>query len=51
MKPNERMAIPLQMPKELDPAERIKNFNEVTFGYDEETANQLSLNKLEKGDQ
>jgi len=26
------------MPKELDPAERIKHFKEVTFGYDEETA-------------
>jgi len=32
------MAIPRQQPKELDPAERIKNFKEVTFGYDEETA-------------
>jgi glutamate synthase (NADPH/NADH) small chain len=38
MKPKERMAIPRQMPNELDPAERIKNFKEVTFGYDEETA-------------
>jgi len=38
MKPIGRMAIPRQMPKELDPAERIKNFKEVTSGYDEETA-------------
>ncbi len=38
MKPKERMAIPRQYPKELDPAERITNFKEVTFGYDEETA-------------
>lgn len=38
MKPKERMAIPRQMPKELDPAERVKNFKEVTFGFDEETA-------------
>ena len=32
------MAIPRHNPKELDPAERIKNFMEVTAGYDEETA-------------
>ncbi|MDH3329631.1 MAG: NAD(P)-dependent oxidoreductase [Desulfobulbaceae bacterium] len=38
MKPKERMAIPRQKPKELDPLERIKNFKEVTVGYDEETA-------------
>ena len=38
MKPKERMAIPRQMPKELDPQERIKNFKEVTFGFDEKTA-------------
>ncbi len=38
MKPKERMAIPRQMPKELDPKERVKHFKEVTFGYDEETA-------------
>jgi glutamate synthase (NADPH/NADH) small chain len=38
MKPKERMAISRQKPKELDPAERIKNFKEVTFGYDEDTA-------------
>jgi glutamate synthase (NADPH/NADH) small chain len=38
MKPKERMAIPRQYPRELDPAERITNFKEVTFGYDEETA-------------
>lgn len=38
MKPAERMAIPRQHPQELDPAERIKNFKEVTAGYDEETA-------------
>jgi len=38
MKPKERMAIPRQLPSELDPAERIKNFKEVTAGFDEETA-------------
>lgn len=38
MKPKERMAIPRQMPKELDPAERVKHFKEVTAGFDEETA-------------
>jgi glutamate synthase (NADPH/NADH) small chain len=38
MKPKERMAIPRQMPKELDPVERIKHFKEVTSGYDEESA-------------
>jgi glutamate synthase (NADPH) small chain len=38
MKPKERMAIPRQKPKELDPRERIKNFKEVTSGFDEETA-------------
>ena len=38
MKPKERMAIPRQYPEELDPAERIKNFDEVTSGFDEETA-------------
>jgi glutamate synthase (NADPH/NADH) small chain len=38
MKPKERMAIPRQYPKELDPVERITNFKEVTAGYDEETA-------------
>ncbi len=38
MKPKERLAIPRQEPKELAPAERITNFKEVTFGFDEETA-------------
>jgi len=38
MKPKERLAIPRQHPKELDPKERITNFKEVTQGYDEETA-------------
>ncbi len=37
MKPKERLAIPRQYPKELSPAERITNFDEVTFGFDEET--------------
>ena len=32
------MAIPRQLPEELKPAERVKHFKEVTFGYDEETA-------------
>ena len=38
MKAKERMAIPRQQPKELPPAERITNFNEVTSGFDENTA-------------
>ncbi len=38
MKPKERMAIPRHYPKELPPEERITNFKEVTFGFDEETA-------------
>jgi glutamate synthase (NADPH/NADH) small chain len=38
MKPKERMAIPRQPVKELAAAERITNFDEVVFGYDEETA-------------
>ncbi len=38
MKAKERMAIPRQHPRELEPAERITNFKEVTFGFDEETA-------------
>lgn len=38
MKPKERMAIPRQKPRELDPQERIQNFREVTLGYDEQTA-------------
>ena len=37
MKPKERLAIPRQYPKELSVAERITNFEEVTFGFDEET--------------
>jgi glutamate synthase (NADPH/NADH) small chain len=38
MKPKERLAIPRQHPKELQPEERITNFDEVVFGFDEETA-------------
>ncbi|NOQ66577.1 MAG: NAD(P)-dependent oxidoreductase, partial [Desulfobacterales bacterium] len=38
MKPKERLAIPRQQPKELSVADRITNFNEVTFGFDAETA-------------
>jgi len=38
MKPKERLAIPRQHPKELKPEERITNFDEVVFGFDEETA-------------
>jgi len=38
MKPKERMAIPRQHPRELPVEERIDNFKEVTFGFDEETA-------------
>ncbi|MFZ5760640.1 MAG: NAD(P)-dependent oxidoreductase [Thermodesulfobacteriota bacterium] len=38
MKPKERLAIDRQKPRELDVAVRIKNFDEVVFGYDDETA-------------
>ena len=38
MKPKERMAINRQHPDELDVAYRITNFEEVTAGFDEETA-------------
>ena len=38
MKPKERLAIPRQYPKELSVADRVTNFNEVTFGFDKETA-------------
>ncbi|HET97399.1 MAG TPA: NAD(P)-dependent oxidoreductase [Desulfurivibrio alkaliphilus] len=38
MDTKERMAIPRQQPRELPVAERISNFNEVVFGYDDETA-------------
>ncbi len=38
MDAKERMAIPRQKVRELPPSERITNFNEVVFGFDEETA-------------
>lgn len=38
MDAKERMAIPRQQPKELAPAERVTNFDEVVSGFDEETA-------------
>jgi len=38
MQPKERLAIPRQKPRELTPAERITNFDEVVFGFDEATA-------------
>jgi len=38
MKPKERMAIPRQKMPEQDPKVRIHNFNEVPYGFDEETA-------------
>ncbi|MFH7321384.1 NAD(P)-dependent oxidoreductase [Desulfurivibrio sp. D14AmB] len=38
MDTKERMAIPRQQPRELPVAERISNFNEVVFGYDDESA-------------
>jgi len=38
MKPKERMAIPRQHPRERAVADRITNFDEVVFGYDDETA-------------
>ena len=34
----ERMAIPRQQPRELPAAERISNFDEVVFGFDDDTA-------------
>ncbi len=36
----ERMAIPRQQPRELPAAERISNFDEVVFGFDDDTARQ-----------
>lgn len=38
MKAKERMAIARQMPVELTPSERVKNFNEIVSGYSESTA-------------
>ena len=38
MQPKERMAIERQYPRELKPEERVSNFDEVVFGFDEETA-------------
>jgi glutamate synthase (NADPH/NADH) small chain len=38
MKPKERLAIPRQKAVELPPAQRIKNFDEVTLNFDEKTA-------------
>ena len=38
MKPKERLAIPRQKPSELDVSTRIKCFDEVVAGYDEEMA-------------
>ncbi len=38
MKPKERLAIMRQKAVELPPAERIKNFDEVTLNFDEKTA-------------
>ncbi|MDX9834964.1 MAG: NAD(P)-dependent oxidoreductase [Desulfobulbus sp.] len=38
MNVKERLAIPRQEPRELDPDDRINNFDEVTKGFDEETA-------------
>jgi glutamate synthase (NADPH/NADH) small chain len=37
MDAKERMSIPRQKPRELAPEERITNFSEVVFGFDEET--------------
>jgi glutamate synthase (NADPH) small chain len=34
----ERLAIPRQLPRELDPEERLDNFDEVSKGFDEPTA-------------
>ncbi|MBU0480343.1 MAG: NAD(P)-dependent oxidoreductase [Proteobacteria bacterium] len=38
MDAKERMAIPRQQPRELSPETRVKNFDEVVFGFDEKTA-------------
>ncbi len=38
MKPKERMAIARQMPVEMAPDKRIKNFDEIVSGYSEATA-------------
>ena len=38
MKAKERMAIARHNPVEMDPALRVKNFDEIVSGYDEETA-------------
>ncbi len=38
MKAKERMAIARQMPVEMTPAERVKNFDEIVSGYSESTA-------------
>jgi glutamate synthase (NADPH/NADH) small chain len=38
MDPKEKMKIPRQKMPEQDPKERIKNFDEVPYGYSEETA-------------
>ena len=38
MNVKERLAIPRQKPRELDPEERINNFDEVCKGFDEKTA-------------
>lgn len=38
MNAKERMAIARQMPPELPVAERLKNFDEIVFGYNESTA-------------
>ena len=38
MKPKERLAIERQYPKELSPQERVTNFEEVTFGFEEDIA-------------
>lgn len=38
MDAKERMAIPRQQPREMPVAERISNFNEVVYGYDDESA-------------
>ncbi|ADH86573.1 NAD(P)-dependent oxidoreductase [Desulfurivibrio alkaliphilus] len=38
MDAKQRMAIPRQQPRELPVSERISNFDEVVFGFDDETA-------------
>lgn len=43
LKPSERMKIPRQLPLEQDPAVRRRNFEEVSFGFDESLVSEEML--------